>query len=417
MASRDETTEDFSSKMADIVMGGYVCLALALGNRAGLWDIMCTFDEPKTSKEIADAAGLKPKFVKEWLGAVVAPGIVDLDSSGEKFFLPMHRRNALTEGTPGATNYTEYACGLPVLMKDFDQMPTAMKVGGKGITGLSWDDECPGWAWYQHLSVDFMQSHMVNGVVPTNKGLREQLEKGISVLEVGCDVGTATNVIAENFPNSNVIGIDINDEALKKARADAQLKKLKNVCYDIQDIYNLPSEWSDKFDHVYTIDTIHGLRPRGSLKGIFRSLKPNGTLNLIELKGNAKMVDNKDLVNAPYLYMSNLIMNMEDHDHGHGDEDDHSHDQHDHSHDKPDQSHDHGHEEKKSKDNECEHTESSDIRDDYGQDSELRPCGDGPGWWWGKDNIFKAVKEAGFKSAEEHKIPGSYTHVVYVCTK
>ena len=61
MASRKETADDFSSKMADIVTGGYLCLAMALGNRAGLWDILSSFEEPKTCKEIANAAGLKEK--------------------------------------------------------------------------------------------------------------------------------------------------------------------------------------------------------------------------------------------------------------------------------------------------------------------------------------------------------------------
>ena len=61
MASRQETAEEFSSKMADTVSGGYLCLALALGNRSGLWDAMASFDQPKTVKEVADAAGLKPR--------------------------------------------------------------------------------------------------------------------------------------------------------------------------------------------------------------------------------------------------------------------------------------------------------------------------------------------------------------------
>lgn len=31
--------------------------------------------------------------------------------------------------------------------------------------------------WYDRLSVDFMTSHMVNDIVPLNKGLKEQLGK------------------------------------------------------------------------------------------------------------------------------------------------------------------------------------------------------------------------------------------------
>ena len=238
------------------------------------------------------------------------------------------------------------------------------------------------------------------------------------MLEVGCDVGTATNAIAEHFPNSNIVGIDINDhDQLKKAIADATLKNLKNVSYETQDVYKLPSDWSGRFDHVFAIDTIHGLRPHDSLKAIAQVLKPDGTLNLIELKGNAKMVDNKSLVNAPYLYVSGLVMAMQEggHDHGHDEHDhghDHGHDQHKHGHGHDHDDHDH--EAKKAK-YECVHT--SQAGQDSGQDSEISHCGEGPGWWWGKTAIVKAVKEAGFKKVEEHKIPGSYSHVVYVCRK
>lgn len=67
---------------------------------------------------------------------MVSGGIVELDSTtGQTFFLPPHRRSALTGGSLGSDDMTEYACGIPVLMKDFHQMPGAMKIGAKGTTG------------------------------------------------------------------------------------------------------------------------------------------------------------------------------------------------------------------------------------------------------------------------------------------
>ena len=217
-------------------------------------------------------------------------------------------------------------------------------------------------------------------------------ESGIRVLETGCDVGTATNLLAQHFPKSTVIGIDINEHAMQKAKDAAASKNLKNVCYDKQNIYKMPEDWAGKFDHAYAIDTIHGVRPADALKEISRVLAPTGTFNLIEMNGNAGMTENKDLKSAPYLYVSDLVLSMQDMgDHEHGDEDAGSH----------------GDEEKKG-------------GGDKGaaDESEVEgTCGEGPSWWWGKEAIFKAVKEAGFREVERHDIAGSYVHVVYVCRK
>lgn len=61
MASKGESSADFSSKVSQIVTDGFLSVALAVGNRAGLWDLLSGFDEPKTCSEIAQAAGLQER--------------------------------------------------------------------------------------------------------------------------------------------------------------------------------------------------------------------------------------------------------------------------------------------------------------------------------------------------------------------
>ena len=39
---------------------------------------------PATSTQIADAAGLNERYVREWLGGVVAGRIVDYDACGDR---------------------------------------------------------------------------------------------------------------------------------------------------------------------------------------------------------------------------------------------------------------------------------------------------------------------------------------------
>ena len=50
------------------------------------------------------------RYVREWLGAVVTAGIVDLDSSGDKFLLPAHRIPYLTRN--GSKNKSVVWCKM-----------------------------------------------------------------------------------------------------------------------------------------------------------------------------------------------------------------------------------------------------------------------------------------------------------------
>ena len=52
----------FTEKMSKVIAEGYLCLALAVGHTAGLFNALATFDEPKTCEEIATASGCKQRY-------------------------------------------------------------------------------------------------------------------------------------------------------------------------------------------------------------------------------------------------------------------------------------------------------------------------------------------------------------------
>ena len=69
-------------------------------------------------------------YVKEWLGAVVSGSIVDIDDTGEKFFLQPYRRASLTQETPGSCNFACHAYGVVTMTKSFDKTLKLMKHSG-----------------------------------------------------------------------------------------------------------------------------------------------------------------------------------------------------------------------------------------------------------------------------------------------
>ena len=63
----------FQQQMAGYLNAGSAVLMLSVGHRTGLFDTMGSMDAA-TSHEIAAAAGLHERYVREWLGSMVASG-------------------------------------------------------------------------------------------------------------------------------------------------------------------------------------------------------------------------------------------------------------------------------------------------------------------------------------------------------
>ena len=90
--STSKTHADFDSAKAETFAGRVLtalndaafCLMVSVGHRTGLFDAMRTLP-PATSAEIAAQAGLNERYVREWLGAMVTAGVVEVDPATTRF--------------------------------------------------------------------------------------------------------------------------------------------------------------------------------------------------------------------------------------------------------------------------------------------------------------------------------------------
>ena len=69
--------EAFAGQVIGMVNGAMLSLGISVGHRTGLFDTMAGMS-PATSDEIAKAAGLNERYVREWLGSMVTGGIIGL---------------------------------------------------------------------------------------------------------------------------------------------------------------------------------------------------------------------------------------------------------------------------------------------------------------------------------------------------
>jgi hypothetical protein len=84
----ERRAEDFGEQMIRILSDASLALQLSIGHQVGLFDAMAGM-RPSTSQEIAAAAQLDERYVREWLGALTMGGIVDYDPERCRYRLPV----------------------------------------------------------------------------------------------------------------------------------------------------------------------------------------------------------------------------------------------------------------------------------------------------------------------------------------
>jgi 2-polyprenyl-3-methyl-5-hydroxy-6-metoxy-1,4-benzoquinol methylase len=147
-------------------------------------------------------------------------------------------------------------------------------------------------------------SSLESHVLPLVPGLTDQLATGIRVLDVGCGSGRIMSRLAELYPNSRFAGMDLSEEAIGTARAEASQKGLRNVEFVIRDLGDLDETAApESYDLITSFDAIHDqAKPLNLLKGIHRALKPDGLYLVQDIGGSSHVYNNIDHPIGTFLY-------------------------------------------------------------------------------------------------------------------
>lgn len=310
-AQSTESKKNFLSRMTDILNCGALNLSIALGYRTGLFDIMDAFDGPKSLTEIAKKANLNARYVFEWLGVMVSGGIVEVstDTDGsDRFYLPDAHGDLLARRA-GNSNLGVYTQEIPLLTVCAME---SVYYGFRTGNGIDYSNYPKFQAFMTQLASAKHRQVLIDTFLPSvDKGhILRQLETGIRVCDLGCAEGIAVMLMAEAFPNSSFIGIDISGEAIAEARAESKRKGLKNLTFLQIDAATLVGnqDLAESFDYITAFDAVHDqTRPLDALKGVYAILKKNGSFSMIDIAAESRLADNKDHPMGPFLYTVSLM--------------------------------------------------------------------------------------------------------------
>jgi 2-polyprenyl-3-methyl-5-hydroxy-6-metoxy-1,4-benzoquinol methylase len=290
--------EAFAGRILNALNEAALCMMASVGHRTGLFDTIRDLP-PSTSREIAQNANLNERYVREWLGAMVTAGVVEVDPSTDQFRLPAEHAAFLTRAA-AADNMAVFTQFISVLGAVEDDIVECFRQGG----GVPYSSFPRFHAVMMEESAQSVLSSLESHVIPLVPGLAERLAAGIRVLDAGCGSGRIINRLAEIYPNSHFVGLDLSREAINNATAEASAKGLQNVLFTANDLsdFDRTAEF-ESFDFITTFDAVHDqAKPGNVLKGIYRALKPDGVYLMQDISGSSHIHKNVDHPLGTFLY-------------------------------------------------------------------------------------------------------------------
>ena len=282
-------------------LGGAASVAMVrLGDALGLYK---TLHEKgaMTCEDLAAAAGVHERYLREWLSHQAASNYLEYDSQTRKFALPPEQAMFFAiEDSPmtmlGAfDSVAAWAEGQP-------KVQAAFRNGG----GVAWGDfgTCLFCAVARFFRPGYLQ-HLVQSWLPALEGVTDKLQQGARVADVGCGHGWSTVLMAQAFPESTFFGFDFHPGSIEQAKAHARDHNVTNVQFKVGTAKN----YSEKdLDLVAFFDCLHDMGdPAGAAAHVKRSLKPDGSWMIVEPMAGNKLEDNLNPIGRIYYAASTLV--------------------------------------------------------------------------------------------------------------
>lgn len=281
-------------------MGAAAMLAnVILGDELGLYKAMAD-SQPVTPDNLASRTGCNPRLVKEWLSAHVASGYMEHHDG--QFVLPEEQALALAiEDSP-----VYVAGGIMVvasMFHDKDKLVAAMRGDG----ALAWGDHHPCmFSGTERFFRPGYKSFLVGQWLPALDGVVAKLEAGAKVADIGCGHGASTIVMAKAFPASRFDGFDYHEPSIATATDRARAGGVSDrVNFTQGSAKDYPGK---DYDLVCYFDCLHDMGdPVGAARHAYQSLKPDGTVLLVEPYANDSLDQNINPVGRLFYAASTFI--------------------------------------------------------------------------------------------------------------
>ncbi len=229
--SGSAAAEQLADKLFQGLLGSLETLTVYVGVRCGLYRTL-TDRGPLSSRELAEAAHLHPRYAREWLEQQAVAGILhaEPDADGDdpytrRFSLPdAHARVLVADDDPLylgtapllAVGIAEALPDLLTALPTGDGVPYARygRNTRQGIAGMN---------------RPMFTHELVGSWLATMPDVVDRLgQEGARVLDLGCGHGWSSLAMAEALPTVTVTGVDLDAASVREARTHAEAAGLED---------------------------------------------------------------------------------------------------------------------------------------------------------------------------------------------
>ena len=133
-------------------------------------------------------------------------------------------------------------------------------------------------------------THLVSEWIPALEGVKEKLERGARVADVGCGHGASVILMAKAFPKSEFAGFDYHEPSIVRAR---ELAREADVADRVRFERASAKDYPGTYDLVAFFDCLHDMGdPVGAATYVKTTLAKDGTWMVVEPHGNDRLEDN-----------------------------------------------------------------------------------------------------------------------------
>jgi SAM-dependent methyltransferase len=296
MGKLNEFVGRFVTDLGATVHAGMV----VIGEKLGLYKALAT--GAMTPAELATKTKTDERYIREWLASQAAGGYVTYDDKSGKFSL--NAEQAFTMANEDSPAYLPGAFELA--LGSLAAVPRIVESFRSGA----------GMGWHEHSESVFhgcekffrpgYAANLVSAWIPALSGVKEKLEAGAKVADVGCGKGASTILMGKAYPKAHITGFDYHDKSIEGARDTAKREGLSDrVKFEVAPAKQFPGSG---YDFIAVFDCLHDMGdPVGAAKHVRQALAPDGSWMIVEPFANDELKDNLNPVGRVYYGFSTLL--------------------------------------------------------------------------------------------------------------
>ena len=292
--------EAFIGQVVTDLGAAFSGVLINVGRKLGLYRAMVDLG-PCSSAQLADATGIRERYVREWLANQAAGGYVAYDSGKQTYTLPPAQAMVLA---------LEQS---PIYMAPAFEVAASFWLDEDKIVETFRSGEGLGWHAHNHRlfcgTESFFRTgyraNLVSAWLPALDGVVERLKQGARVADIGCGHGASTIMMAQAFPKSRFVGLDYHEGSVVTARQRAAEQGVTgNTAFEVKSATQFDGH---DFDLVCFMDCLHDLGdPVGALACSRAALKQGGKVLLVEPYAADRLEENLNPIGRMYYAASTM---------------------------------------------------------------------------------------------------------------